>query len=98
MVSQWEKDDVKPPIDRMLKLREHYHFKLDWLYCEDGDYRPDVEKLYTVAESLPAYAVDKLIKDGIRMLNLSKLANKKKLNKMACNNVIYIQIQLKLFN
>jgi transcriptional regulator with XRE-family HTH domain len=64
MVSQWESDIVKPPIDRMLMLRNKHHFKLDWLYCEEGNYRPDVEALYAVAEKLPIYAVAELTKEG----------------------------------
>jgi transcriptional regulator with XRE-family HTH domain len=64
MVSQWENNIVTPPIERMILLRKRYHFKLDWLYCEDGEFRPDIEALYAVAETLPVYAVAELTKEG----------------------------------
>ena len=74
MVSQWENDIVTPPIERMIELRKKIHFKLDWLYCEDGLFRPEVEALYMVAEKLPSYAVTQLTKEGNSYAELIKSA------------------------
>jgi transcriptional regulator with XRE-family HTH domain len=74
MVSQWENDIVTPPIERMMLLKKKYHFKLDWLYCEDGQYRPELEALYAIAKKLPVYAVVKLTSEGSSYTELIKSA------------------------
>ncbi|OIR10992.1 transcriptional repressor DicA [mine drainage metagenome] len=75
MVSQWENDIVLPPIERMMELRKKIYFKLDWLYCEDGEFRPDIEALLKVAQPLPVYAVTKLTKEGLSYAELIKSAH-----------------------
>jgi len=74
MVSQWENNIVTPPVERMMLLKKKHHFKLDWLYCEDGSYRPDLEALYAIAEKLPPYAVTKLTHEGSSYAELIKSA------------------------
>lgn len=74
MVSQWENDIVTPPVERMMLLKKKHHFTLDWLYCEDREYRPELEALYAVAEKLPTYAVAKLTNEGSSYAELIKSA------------------------
>jgi transcriptional regulator with XRE-family HTH domain len=31
-ISQWENDDVTPPIDRLLELQKTIEFSIDWVY------------------------------------------------------------------
>lgn len=78
MVSQWENNEVIPPVHRMLQLKQKYNFKLDWLYCEDGELRPDIEPLLKVAQQLPVYAVAKLTKEGLSYAELIKSATEGK--------------------
>jgi len=78
MVSQWENDIVVPPVERMMLLRKKIYFQLDWLYCEDGEFRPDIDALRQVAQSLPIYAVAKLTKEGLSYAELIKAAEESK--------------------
>ncbi len=71
MVSQWESDIVRPPTDRLLKLREHIEFSFDWMLTgvgsatvENGVYVTKTkEKLVLQAmEKMGEYQKDTLIK------------------------------------
>lgn len=80
MVSQWEKNDVMPPVQRMINMRKKINFSLDWLYCEDGELRPALDALLKVAEPLPDYAVSKLTKEGLSYAELIVSATKDESN------------------
>ena len=83
MVSQWESDTATPGIERLLMLRQHLEFSLDWLLLGDVDYsirtmRPTMKALLKVAEGLPDEAVAKLSQEGDTYTELIELAKREK--------------------
>lgn len=68
MISQWESDIGTPPTDRIIKLQKRLNFSVDWLLFGDTPpeerMRTPVRDLLKVAESLPDYAVSKLVNEG----------------------------------
>lgn len=75
MVSQWESDLVTPPTDRLISLHKEVNFSADWLLFgadREEELNPPLRALLKVAESLPAYAVEKLAKEGSTYAELIK--------------------------
>lgn len=69
MVSQWEANLTTPPSDRLIELRKHLLFSVDWvLIGEIQDYtarmKPPVRELLRVAEKLPDDMVAELTREG----------------------------------
>jgi transcriptional regulator with XRE-family HTH domain len=73
MVSQWESDAGIPAAERLLALRQHVKFSIDWLLTGEGDMKPGGagifitdRKLVTalqLMEPLPEYGKDAAIKN-----------------------------------
>lgn len=36
-ISQWESDLVTPPVDRLVELKKHLDFSIDWIYTGNID-------------------------------------------------------------
>lgn len=69
MVSQWEANLTTPPSDRLIELRKHLLFSVDWILTgEIHDYKtrisPPLRELLRVAEKLPDNAVIDLTREG----------------------------------
>ena len=69
MVSQWESNQTTPPSDRLIELRKHLSFSVDWVLTgEIADYmsrmKPPVRELLKVAEKLPDDMVAELTREG----------------------------------
>lgn len=69
MVSQWEANLTTPPSDRLIELRKHLSFSVDWVLTgEIQDYttkmKQPVRELLKVAEKLPDDMVAELTREG----------------------------------
>jgi transcriptional regulator with XRE-family HTH domain len=42
-ISQWESDDVTPPVDRIIELKKHLEFSIDWIYTGEVNIATQIE-------------------------------------------------------
>lgn len=60
MVSHWESDTSDPTVDRLIELRKHLNFSLDWLI--NGDHVDNkIMTVCTVMQTLPEYKKDMIV-------------------------------------
>lgn len=60
MVSQWESDTSTPPTERLIELRKHFLFSLDWLI--NGDKIDNkIMSVCIAMQDMPEYKKDALV-------------------------------------
>lgn len=80
MISQWENDQGKPPIERLMLLHQHVDFSFDWLLLDERVYSTKDPKLVSILLALEPQA--EYVKDAATsaVLTTCKLAESVKKN------------------
>lgn len=56
-ISQWENNDVTPPVDRLIELKKHIDFSIDWLYTGNVSIAEQISQKLTAKERAAWYRV-----------------------------------------
>lgn len=78
MISQWESGIATPPTDRLLELRKHLVFSLDWLMRGEGPVEqteytirdPKLIAICKIMEGKAEYVKDAAVKEIAQMVEL----------------------------
>jgi transcriptional regulator with XRE-family HTH domain len=56
-VSQWESDDVTPPIDQLIKIKQHLNFSIDYIYTGEKNIANQIAESLSIKERQAWYRV-----------------------------------------